>query len=307
MSADPMPIKALAPWFGGKRTLAPRIVAELGKHNFYVEPFCGSLAIIMAKAPGGMETVNDLHADLINLARVVASEAATDLFAKASRMLMHEGIHAEFKAALAAAECEPAPSVSAVEQRHVDRALAYLVMSWQGRNGSAGTSPSNVTVARRFTSNGGAGGLRWSSAVASIPAWHDRLRNVSITRMDAFELIDRLEDAAGTVLYADPPYLRKSDKYIHDLAPGDHRRLAESLKRFKRTRVVLSYYDEPELREWYAGWTWVSCPVTKGLVNQGRRDVGGIVAAPEVLIINGDSYTSGGSLFSGPSLTTEVS
>lgn len=26
---DPMPIKALAPWFGSKRTLAPRIVEVL--------------------------------------------------------------------------------------------------------------------------------------------------------------------------------------------------------------------------------------------------------------------------------------
>lgn len=35
-------ITAIAPWFGSKRTLAPRIVAELGKHTSYFEPFCGS-------------------------------------------------------------------------------------------------------------------------------------------------------------------------------------------------------------------------------------------------------------------------
>lgn len=33
--AAPMTIRSLAPWFGGKRTLAPRIVAELGTHTQY--------------------------------------------------------------------------------------------------------------------------------------------------------------------------------------------------------------------------------------------------------------------------------
>jgi hypothetical protein len=59
-----MPIKALAPWFGGKRNLAPLIVAELGEHRCYWEPFCGSmaglpsctaLALQRAAAKGGAE------------------------------------------------------------------------------------------------------------------------------------------------------------------------------------------------------------------------------------------------------------
>lgn len=35
-----MKIKAIAPWFGSKRTLAPRIVEELGKHFAYWEANC---------------------------------------------------------------------------------------------------------------------------------------------------------------------------------------------------------------------------------------------------------------------------
>lgn len=37
-----MKIKALAPWFGAKRNLAPVIVGLLGEHRIYWEPFCGS-------------------------------------------------------------------------------------------------------------------------------------------------------------------------------------------------------------------------------------------------------------------------
>lgn len=67
-------IKAIAPWFGGKRTMAPAIVTELGKHSQYFEPFCGSMAVLFAKKPSQKETVNDLHGDLINLARVLQQE-----------------------------------------------------------------------------------------------------------------------------------------------------------------------------------------------------------------------------------------
>jgi site-specific DNA-adenine methylase len=33
-----MKIKAIAPWYGSKRTLAPRIINQLGPHTTYVEP-----------------------------------------------------------------------------------------------------------------------------------------------------------------------------------------------------------------------------------------------------------------------------
>lgn len=289
-----MILKAIAPWYGSKRTLARRIIAELGKHSFYVEPFGGSLAVLLAKRRSPMESINDLHRDLINLARVLANPSAAEiLYAMAARTLMHEELHAEFKR-ICETECEPAANVNDVSHNHVERAYAYLCTSWMGRNGSAGTSLTNNTTARRFTSNGGAGGLRWRSAVDSIPDWHERLRNVSILNIDAFELLERMEDADGSVLYVDPPYLVKSDKYIHDLTPEQQERLVVLLRRFKRTRVVVSYYEHPTLREWYAGWTFVECGITKGLVNQGQRGKKGEkVRAPEILIINGPSLTSG--------------
>ena len=40
-----MKIKAIAPWFGGKRTMAPDIVEQLGPHTQYFEPFCGSMDV----------------------------------------------------------------------------------------------------------------------------------------------------------------------------------------------------------------------------------------------------------------------
>lgn len=290
VTESPMHIGALAPWFGAKRTLAPVIVEEIGKHRAYWEPFCGSMAMLLAKPRAAMEVVNDLHGDLVNLARVVASPRAVDLYDRASRTLMHEGIFQEAKGQCFGVPGVVAESVAAVGDEHVDRAWAYLVVSWQGRNGSAGTKQGNITLARRFTHSGGSGGLRWRSAVESIPAWHERLRDVSIMRMDGIEMLDRLCDQEGSVIYADPPYLVKGAKYVHDFDWLAHRRLATALRRFTKARVIVSYYDHPDLDAMYPGWTKRDVAITKALVNQGKRDAKGeTVKAPEVLIINGPS------------------
>lgn len=280
-------ISAIAPWFGSKRTLAPRIVKELGPHTSYFEPFCGSCAVLLAKPITSFETVNDLNGELINLARVLKEESlAQELYRRLSPQLMHEDLFHE-----AAKKYRSRGIVPAGDEPCVDRAETYTICSWQGRNGVAGTGSCNQGFCVRYTKNGGHAAKRWHSVVESIPEWHERLRNVTILNRDGIELIDRWEDANKCVIYVDPPYLVKGAKYIHDFKEQDHQRLAELLARFKKTRVVVSYYDHPKLAELYPGWTKVHCPTTKALVNQGMRDKQGGVTAPEVLLINGDSYT----------------
>lgn len=58
-------MKPPVPYFGGKITLGPAIAAMLPAHGHYVEPFCGSLAVLLAKPPSAHETVNDLDGELM--------------------------------------------------------------------------------------------------------------------------------------------------------------------------------------------------------------------------------------------------
>ncbi|MBS0186910.1 MAG: DNA adenine methylase [Planctomycetes bacterium] len=292
-----MKIGALAPWFGGKRTLAPRIVAELGRHSAYWEPFCGSMAVTLAKSECPMETVNDLNGDLVNMARCVQHEQhGPRLYRRLRRTLASHILLNE--AAQRVREYERSAAGSEIDE---DRAFDYFIASWLGRNGVAGTHSFNQGFSRRFTKNGGHAAKRWQSAVESIPAWRRRMRNLTILSECGIGLCDRIEDAEGVAIYADPPYLVKGAKYVHDFEDADHIRLAKSLGRFTRTRVVVSYYADPRLRELYPGWTVVDCTMTKALVNQGMRDEGGAVEAPEVLLINGPSLTEGG-LFNLPTM-----
>ena len=62
------------PYFGGKQTIAQRVITEMPGHKHYVEPFCGSLAVLLAKEPVAHETVNDLDGDLVNFWRVLRDQ-----------------------------------------------------------------------------------------------------------------------------------------------------------------------------------------------------------------------------------------
>ncbi len=62
-------------YYGGKVRLAPRIAAMLPEHTQYVEPFAGSLAVLLAKSPVRLETVNDLDGDLMLFWRVLRDRA----------------------------------------------------------------------------------------------------------------------------------------------------------------------------------------------------------------------------------------
>ena len=61
------------PWFGGKSRIAPEIWARFGDVRNFVEPFFGSMAMLLARPSGwsGTETVNDADGLLVNFWRAV--------------------------------------------------------------------------------------------------------------------------------------------------------------------------------------------------------------------------------------------
>jgi DNA adenine methylase len=286
-----MVIGAIAPWFGSKRNLAPAIVEELGEHRAYFEPFAGSLAVLLAKPAAMMETVNDLHGDLINLARVVQHPVEGPRFyRRLRRVWASEEAFQEAAAALR----EPIGEGDDIDP---ERAYAYFLASWLGRNGIAGTNVGTHSFCVRYTSNGGQPAKRLASAVDSIPAWRRRMRGVTILRRDGFGIIAKVEDADGTAMYVDPPYLPETrsglkgsgaqSRYLHDFKPADHERLAGAPGRFRRTRVVLSYYEAPRLAELYPDWSARRIETSKSVANAGKRGRSGATDVVEVLLVNG--------------------
>lgn len=297
-----MPITSIAPWFGSKRTMAPEIVRQLGPHQFYIEGCFGSLAVIMAKEPSEHEQVCDTHGAVTNLAWCVqAEEIAPVLYERLQRVCYSDDIYADSKDWLAKHEPDPElPDMSSfdpfpVPAPDIDWAYHYFIASWMGRNGVAGTARVNYQIATRWTQGGGSGPLRFRNATESIPAWHDRLRNVHILRRDLFDVLPKIEDASGAAIYVDPPYLPETvasnSRYACQFSAGQHEKLAKILRGFTRARVVVSYYAAPRLATLYPGWTVLDCSRHKHLHTQNKRGAKRH-DAPEVLLINGPAFAA---------------
>jgi len=299
-----MKVKAIAPWFGGKRTLMPSIIIELGKPTQLFDPCCGGLSLPLAMEPCQKETVNDLHGDVMNLARVIADRTlGPDLYDRLVRAPFCEALLNDAKEYFSGS-LEPDP-----DSKDVTRAYWFFLASWMGRNGTAGTQRTDYQLAVRWTKNGGSPTVRWKHAVGSMPAWHLRLLNVVMLQRDMFKIVDRFEDVAQTSIYVDPPYLPESrtgyrtgkgseNRYLHEFnhessslleQPDDHERLRDILNEYKHARIVVSYYDCARARELYDGWTFVKHTRQKNLHQQSGRGAR-LQKAPEVLIINGPSY-----------------
>ena len=64
--------KAPFPYFGGKSKIAGEVWARLGKPTQYVEPFCGSAAMLLANPePCSLEVVNDMNFYIANFWRCI--------------------------------------------------------------------------------------------------------------------------------------------------------------------------------------------------------------------------------------------
>lgn len=65
------------PYFGGKRDTAPDVWRRLGRPKQYIEPFCGSAAMLLAApSPASLEVVCDTNGFIANFWRSVVYQPA---------------------------------------------------------------------------------------------------------------------------------------------------------------------------------------------------------------------------------------
>src|SRR6267378_4005945 len=69
-TAEPTTVGRTKPpfgYYGAKQRIATRIIDSLPPHNCWVEAFCGSAAITLAKPPVPIEVINDLDDEVVNV------------------------------------------------------------------------------------------------------------------------------------------------------------------------------------------------------------------------------------------------
>ncbi len=236
-------MKPPVPYFGGKTTLAPTIAALLPPHRHYVEPFCGSLSVLLAKAPSDHETVNDLDERIVTFWRVLRERPA-DL-ARVCALTPH-----------ARAEHEAASMVDAVDELELARQV--FVRLTQGRSGQLRRTGWRNYVNPAGSNTSMPGYL--AGYVDRLAPAAERLARVSLEARPALDIIARYGAESDVLLYVDPPYLgstrtRSWDGYEHEMrGEAEHRELAAALNAARAAVVLSGYPSDLYDLELYRGW-----------------------------------------------------
>ena len=61
-------------WYGGKYNHLNWLLPLLPEAHHYCEPFAGSAAVLLNRAPSSVETYNDLDGEVVNFFRVLREE-----------------------------------------------------------------------------------------------------------------------------------------------------------------------------------------------------------------------------------------
>lgn len=238
-------------WYGGKFNHLDWLLPLLPECHHYCEPFAGSAAVLLNRAPSPVETYNDLDGEVANFFQVLRDRKEALIEAIGLTPFSRE----EFAIA-----CEtPEKRISKIE-----RARRFFVRARQVRTGLAQTASLGRWANCKNTSRAGMSGVvsRWLGSVESLPEIAMRLLRVQIENRPAIDVI-KLYDGPGTLFYCDPPYPHESrgdaNAYSFEMADAEHERLAEVLKNV-RGRVAVSGYRCPLYDELYRGWRRIDAP-----------------------------------------------
>jgi len=240
---DLQDLKPPIPYFGGKQILAKRIVALLPEHEHYVDPYCGSLAVFLAKPPSPHETVNDLDRNLVTFWRVLRDRT------KDLERVCALTPHSEAEQEQANVREYPA------DLDDLEVARRVWVQLTQGR----GAVASN-TGFRHYTKPVGRTSMvdYLDGYLARMEPAASRLRRATLRCRPALEIIGEYGQHHEVLLFVDPPYLgstRSSGGYRHEMRdPASHRALAKALHDTKSAVVVCGYPSDLYDQELYPGW-----------------------------------------------------
>jgi DNA adenine methylase len=253
-------MRAAFPYYGGKARLAGQIAALLPAHCVYVEPFCGSAAVLFAKPASGHEILNDRDGNVVTFFRVLREQP--EALQRACQLSPYA--RDEYEA------CDLREEVGDLE-----RARRFFVAATQSYNAN-GTFPGRsswVTSLRQ-------GGSKAAAARRRADALHlcaERLRSVIVENRPALEVLAAF-DTPQTTFYVDPPYLgsvrdslstgRRRRDYSHDMTShADHALLAVALHACRGT-VLLSGYSSDLYDALYAGWDRLDITVPRPASNR---------------------------------------
>ncbi len=225
-------------YFGAKQRLATHIARMLPPHNAWVEAFCGSAAVTMAKKPAPIEIINDADLQIVNVFRQLREHSAELIRLIELTPYAREEYQAAYKAIGSG--------------NRLEQARRFLVASMMTVNGAVGSNRSGFkhsgfSYSQAYARNGQEARVnRWNSLPHRLRKVINRLKHVRIERRDARVLFKMFLKRPATLVYLDPPYLMERD-HGYKVDANEREFHEELLKLCCRARcmVLVSGYSNP--------------------------------------------------------------
>lgn len=244
------------PYYGSKARIAAEIAARFPKHNHYVEVFGGSLAVLLAKDPSTVETVNDVDHELVTFWRVLRDRP--DELALACKLTPHSRIeHAAIREPLAIERYAHGP------HRDLEIARRVFVALTQGRQGKR--TPTGWSYRVSGTANMPETLQTYANRIVPTAA---RLAHVTIECSPWQDMVRIYGRDPETLLYVDPPYLAgvrtTTTGYIHEMSShAEHEELLRTVRNVPAA-VLVSGYRDPLYDALLRGWHSHEFPLRTG-------------------------------------------
>lgn len=231
-------------YYGGKARIADWVISHFPPHEVFVDLFGGAANIVLNKPPVRLDVYNDLDSQIVNFFRVLRER--TEEFIQAVELTPYS--REEFDRARKDGD----------NPDDFERARRFFVLmkmsSYPGRVERCSWRWKNTT---RQRGNEFIDAWRNTDYLASIAG---RFKCIQIENSDYRKALERY-DGAGTLFYADPPYLHttrykkgNARGYTEELdSPEAHREIAQRLGEVQGMTLV-SGYQSPLYDEIYAGW-----------------------------------------------------
>ena len=239
------PAKPPFGYYGAKQRISRQIISSLPPHNCWVEAFCGSAALTLAKVPAPIEIINDQDDQIVNL---------FDQLRNNSKALFEAVALTPY----ARAEFERARS-NVIVTDPLEKARRFLVATMLTVNGTNGSTHSGFSFSTSYSrENVEARVNRWKNMPERLQKVVQRLRNIRVENRDARELLDFFVDRPATLMYLDPPYfVKREHTYVIDANDeAFHEELLKKCRKAKCMLLISAYeselYDQLLSRE--KGW-----------------------------------------------------
>jgi len=191
-------------YFGSKLRIASKLCGQLPPHNAWVELFCGSAAMTLAKEPAQIEVINDINGHITNFFKQLR-ENSTELI---RQIELTPYSREEFEQA----------RIEQTGLTPIERARRFFVAAMMAINGSFGDSPGGFSFSNSYARGGmEARVCRWNGMPEYLKSIVKRLRTVRVEKKDALNLFEDFKNRPASLVYFDPPYLGERIRgYDHD-------------------------------------------------------------------------------------------